>query len=215
MKEVLNLLNKKKIAVLVSGGGTNFQSIIDNINSNKINGEICVVISSKQGVYALERAKNNNIPYEIIERKNFDSASDFEAAMIDVLEKYGAEIIVLAGYLSIIGEKLVAKYKNKIVNIHPSLIPSFCGKGYYGLKVHEKVLEYGVKVTGATVHFVDEGTDTGPIIFQRSLQINNDDSPEILQKRVMEIEHVILPLAVKYLCEDKIKVVGRQTFILD
>lgn len=195
---------KAKIAVLVSGGGTNLQALIDSQKSGVLkSGEICVVISSNPNAYAIERAKINDIPYEIVSKKECGGQSVFEEKIVSVTEKYHADIIVLAGFMCILSENFTKRYQNRIINIHPSLIPSFCGKGYYGLKVHRAALEYGVKVTGATVHFVNEIPDGGKIIMQKAVEVCDDDTAEVLQKRVMEkAEWVILPLAVeKISCE--------------
>lgn len=186
------------IAVLVSGGGTNLQAIIDAINLGKITGaRITLVISNKPDAYALERAAKNDISACCINPKDYTNREEYDTAMIKALSKAGAELVVLAGFLVVLSSRFVKAYEGKIINIHPSLIPSFCGDGYYGLKVHEKVLERGVKVTGATVHFVDDGTDTGPIIMQKAVDVKQDDTPQILQKRVMEqAEWKILPAAI-------------------
>ncbi len=206
----------KKIAVLVSGGGTNLQAILDAQASAKIkSGKVCCVISSSPNAFALERAKNAGVPGECIRRKDYESVQAFDEALLNTLEKYDADIIVLAGFLCILGESIIRAYPNKIINVHPSLIPSFCGDGFYGLTVHEKALEYGVKVTGATVHFVNEITDGGAIILQKAVDILPEDDAESLQKRVMkEAEHIILPQAVELLCADKIKVDGRKVEIM-
>ncbi len=204
----------KNIAVFVSGGGSNLQAIIEGCQSGCIKGKIIAVISSKEGVYALERAKAASIPGYVFSAKDYPDRDALYDDIINLLESLQTDVIVLAGYLSILNEKIVRRFKNRIINVHPSLIPSFCGKGYYGIKVHEAVLEYGCKVTGATVHFVDEGTDTGAIIFQEAVEVRQDDTPESLQKRVLKVEHRLLPLAVKLLCEDKIAVEGRKTRIL-
>jgi phosphoribosylglycinamide formyltransferase-1 len=187
-----------RIAVLVSGGGTNLQAIIDKVNSKEImNTEIAVVISNKKDAYALERARINNIKELCISPKDFDNRDEFNRALLDTLVKENIDLVVLAGYLVVISNELVETFKNRIINVHPSLIPAFCGKGYYGLKVHEEALKRGVKVTGATVHFVDEGTDTGPIILQMPVMVEENDTPETLQRRVMEqAEWVILPKAI-------------------
>lgn len=175
------------IGVLVSGGGTNLQALIDSIDSGLIkNAQIAIVISSKEGVYAIERADKHNIPSAVISRKSYDSKEDFDYAILKEMKANNVDLIVMAGFLSIVGENLLKEYSNKIINIHPSLIPAFCGEGYYGLKVHEEVLKKGVKVTGATVHFVNVIPDGGPIILQDVVKINEDDTPELLQKRVME-----------------------------
>ena len=187
-----------KIAVLVSGGGTNLQAIIDAVNSGKItNTEIALVISNKEGAYALERAKNAGIEGKFISPKQFADREAYSQAMIDTIKAADCELVVLAGFLVVLSESFVKAFENKIINIHPSLIPSFCGDGFYGLRVHEEALKRGVKVTGATVHFVDSGTDTGPIIAQKAVYIEPGDTPEVLQKRVMEqAEWIILPQAI-------------------
>ena len=201
-----------RVGVLVSGGGTNLQAIIDGIKNKVItNTEIEVVISNKKDAYALVRAKENGINAECISPKDFDERKDFNQALIDTLDKYKVDLIVLAGFLVVLPPEMISKYRNKIINIHPSLIPSFCGNGFYGLKVHEKALERGVKVTGATVHFVDEGTDTGPIIYQKAVDILPGDTPEVLQKRVMDqAEWKIMPQAINDIANGKIKVVDNQ-----
>lgn len=198
-----------KIAVLVSGGGTNLQAIIDKIENGTIeNAKIEVVISNKKDAYALERAKNHGIKGECLSPKDFEKRQDFDAALLETLQKYQIDLVVLAGYLVIVPQNVVSAYANRIINIHPSLIPSFCGDGFYGLKVHEAVLARGNKVTGATVHFVDEGTDTGPIILQKAVYVQEGDTPEVLQKRVMEeAEWNILPEAIQLIANDQIEVV--------
>jgi len=199
------------IAVLVSGGGTNLQAIIDNPPSN---GRISVVISSKAGAYALERAANAGIPGVCIPRREYKEIGSYCRALEAALDPYSPDLIVLAGFIAVLDADFCSKYENRIINVHPALIPSFCGKGYYGLKVHEKALEYGVKLTGATVHFVNAETDGGPIIFQKSVEVKNGDTPEILQKRVMqEAEHILLPKAVKYFCDGKIHIDGRNVIV--
>ena len=187
-----------RVGVLVSGGGTNLQAIIDAVKSGDItNASIGVVISNKKDAYALTRAKENGIAAESVCIKDFESREKFNDALIEKIDSYNLDLIVLAGFLVVLPPELIAKYRNRIINIHPSLIPSFCGNGFYGLHVHEKALERGVKVTGATVHFVDEGTDTGPIIYQKAVEVLPGDTPEILQKRVMEqAEWKILPKAI-------------------
>lgn len=204
---------KIKIGVLISGSGTNLQSIIDNIENGNINGEITVVISNKKQAYGLERAKQKNIHAVYINSKNFESFDKFNDAIVEELEKHNVELVVLAGYLKILTDKFIGKYKNRIINIHPSLIPSFCGMGYYGINVHQKAVEYGVKISGATVHFVDEGADTGPIIIQEAVKVLSEDDAFTLQEKILKIEHKILPLAVKYYCEGKIEVSGRKVKI--
>ena len=195
-----------KIAVLVSGGGTNLQAIIDAIADGKItNTEIALVISNKDSAYALERAKNAGVKGMCISPKHFADKEAYSQEMIKVLKENEVELIVLAGFLVVLPESFVNAFEGKIINIHPSLIPSFCGDGFYGLKVHEKALERGVKVTGATVHYVDCGTDTGPIIDQKAVYIESGDTPEILQKRVMEqAEWIILPKAIDDIANGRI-----------
>lgn len=194
---------KTKIAVLVSGGGTNLQAIIDFAKAGKLNhGEIALVVSNNEGAYALERAKNNGIETDVVTRKTPEERQVFEDKLISLLEEKGIELIILAGFMCILSEKFTKKYDKRIINVHPSLIPSFCGTGYYGLKVHEEALKYGVKVTGATVHFVNEIPDGGEIIMQKAVYIEDGDTPEILQKRVMqEAEWIILPQAVEKVSE--------------
>lgn len=205
----------KNIVVLVSGGGTNLQALIDAQNSGEIkNGRIICVISSNPNAYALERAKNNSIDTEVIRRKDFESFEDYDNALTELLKSKNADLVVLAGFMTVLGTKVIRSFENKIINIHPALIPSFCGKGFYGLHVHEAVLEKGVKVTGATAHFVNEVCDGGPIIMQKAVEVKNGDTPEILQKRVMEqAEWKILPKSVALFCEGKIKVVNNKTIV--
>lgn len=197
-----------KLAVLVSGGGTNLQAIIDAISAGKItNACISVVISNNASAYALERARAHGIEALCISPKDFESREAFNQAFLDKLNSYNVDLVVLAGFLVVLPEMMIKEYTNRIVNIHPSLIPSFCGKGFYGLKVHEGVLARGVKVTGATVHFVDEGTDTGPIILQKAVEVEQGDTPEVLQHRVMEqAEWVILPKAIDLIANGKVSV---------
>lgn len=207
----------KNIVVLVSGGGTNLQALIDAQNRGEIkNGKISCVISSNPNAYALTRAENNKIPTEVIRRKDFAEFDEYDNALTELLKSKNADVVVLAGFMTILGSKVISAFENKIINIHPSLIPSFCGEGYYGLRVHEAALEKGVKVTGATAHFVNEVCDGGPIIIQKAVEIKNGDTPEVLQKRVMEqAEWKILPKAVSLFCEDKIIVKDNKTEILD
>lgn len=194
----------KNIAVLVSGGGTNLQSIIDATEAGEINGQIKVVISNKENAYGLERARKHNIEavFENDEKK-----------VIEILKEKEIDIVVMAGYLKIISADFVNEFKNRMINIHPSLIPSFCGKGYYGKKVHQGVLDYGAKVTGATVHFVTEGADEGPIIMQESVKVEQDDDADTLAARVLKVEHQILKKSVAILCDDKVRVDGRRVYI--
>lgn len=207
----------KNICVLVSGGGTNLQALIDAQKSGLIkNGKITCVIASKDGVYALERAKQNDIAARVIPRKEYDSVKDYTKAVTDALIEEKADLVVYAGFMTILDEQIVDAFPNKMMNVHPALIPSFCGKGFYGLHVHEEVLKKGVKLTGATVHFVTEECDGGPIILQKAVEVKNGDTPEILQKRVMEeAEWRILPQAVSLFCEDKIEVIDNKTIISD
>ena len=206
----------KKVAVLVSGGGTNLQAIIDaKANGIIKNAEISLVISNKASAFALERAKKAGIEARCISPSMFDTRELFNKALIKALDEAEIDLVVLAGFLVIIPEEMVAKYRNRIINIHPSLIPSFCGTGYYGLKVHEKALERGVKLTGATVHFVDEGTDSGPIILQKAVEVKDDDTAESLQLRVMEeAEWKILPEAIELIASGKVKVVDGKTVLI-
>ena len=204
-----------KIAVLVSGGGTNLQAIMDAIDDQTItNTKIEVVISYNKNAYALERAAKKGIPNLCISPKDFADRAEFNRVFLEQFNSYHVDLVVLAGFLVVIPPEMIAEYKNKIINIHPSLIPSFCGTGYYGLKVHEGVLNRGVKVTGATVHFVDEGTDTGPIILQKAVEVQSDDTPEILQRRVMEeAEWKILPQAIDLIANDRVVVEDHKTRI--
>lgn len=187
-----------RVVVMVSGGGTNLQAIIDAINNKDIiNTEIVAVISNNHGVYALERAKNAGIDAVVVSPKDFENRLAFNEALLETVDSYKPDLIVLAGFLVVIPEQMIDAYENRIINIHPSLIPSFCGTGYYGLKVHEAALSRGVKITGATVHYVDKGTDTGPIIMQKAVEVKEGDTPKTLQQRVMEeAEWKILPAAI-------------------
>ena len=206
-----------KIAVCVSGGGTNLQAIIDAVENGAItNTEIKVVISNNKNAYALERAKNHNIEGICISPKDYETRAEFNKAFLEKLDSYEVDLVVLAGFLVVIPPEMIAKYRNRIINVHPSLIPAFCGTGFYGLKVHEGALERGVKVTGATVHFVDEGTDTGPIILQKAVYIENGDTAEVLQKRVMEqAEWVILPKAIDFIANGKVSIVDGHAIITE
>ena len=206
----------KKIVVLVSGGGTNLQTLIDAEKRGEIKGgSITCVISSKPDAYALERAKRNGIPTRVISRKDYTDVSSYTKAVTDALIEEKADLVVYAGFMTILDEQVVRAFPYKMMNVHPALIPSFCGKGFYGLHVHEAVLESGVKLTGATVHFVTEDCDAGPIILQKAVEVENGDTSEILQKRVMgQCEWKILPKAVSLFCEGRIKVVGNKTEII-
>jgi len=203
-----------RLGVMVSGGGTNLQAIIDKIHSGELaNCEIVTVVSSRPGVYALERALKSGIPAVCISRKDFTEAEEYEQALIGHFKQFKVDLVVLAGYLSMLPQSFVTEYRNKIMNIHPSLIPSFCGKGYYGIIPHQKALEYGVKVTGATVHFVDFEYDSGPIILQKAVEVMDDDTPESLQKRVMQVEWEILPMAIRLYSEGRLELDGRKVKI--
>ena len=193
---------KKRIAVLVSGGGTNLQALLEAEEAGKIpHGEIALVISNKPGVYALERAKNFGVPAGVIDKKELGSQAAFEAELQAVLERNGTDLIILAGFMCILSENFTSKWPKRIINVHPALIPSFCGEGFYGLRVHQAALDYGVKVTGATVHFVNEIPDGGEIIAQKAVYIEEGDTPEILQRRVMEqAEWILLPEAAEKVC---------------
>lgn len=206
-----------RVGVMVSGGGTNLQAIIDSINNGTItNASIEVVVSNNYNAYALERAKNNGIEAVCVSPKDYKERAMYNDELIKTLDSYNLDLIVLAGCMVVLPKELIEKYKNRIINIHPALIPSFCGKGYYGLHVHEKVLERGVKLTGATVHFVDEGTDTGPIILQKAVEVRYGDTPEILQKRVMEeAEWKIMPQVINLIANGKILIENSFVRILD
>lgn len=205
----------KKIGVLVSGGGTNLQALIDAEAAGKLgNGKISLVISSKPEVYALERARNNGIESVVLSRKDYDSIRDYSRALADMLSSRQIDLVVLAGFLTIIDENMYERFPNRIINVHPALIPSFCGKGYYGLRVHEAALEKGVKISGATVHIVTPECDAGPIILQKAVDIIEGDTPETLQRRIMEeAEWKILPEAVKLFCEDRIIIENNKVHI--
>lgn len=200
-----------KIGVLVSGGGTNLQAVIDRVHHKS--GEIVVVIANNADAYGLTRAQNSGIPTAVVLESDFEDYDAFNAEIIRILKDKGVELVVLAGYMKIITPAFVEAYPNKIINIHPALIPSFCGEGYYGMHVHEAVIDYGVKVTGATVHFVNEEADAGPIIAQKTVEVADDDTPESIQKKVLEIEHTLLPWVVEQYCLGRITVEGRKTKI--
>lgn len=204
-----------KLGIMVSGGGTNLQAIIDKIESGFLaDCRIVTVVSSRAGAYALERAKNSGIPAAVISKKDFSSVEEYDQALIEHFTKHDVGLVVLAGFLSMLGEGFVNAYRNRIINIHPSLIPSFCGKGFYGLIPHIKALEYGVKVTGATAHFVDYEYDSGPIILQKAVEVKDGDTPETLQQRVMqEAEWEILPEAVRLYSEGRLVIEGRKVRI--
>ena len=207
----------KNIAVLVSGGGTNLQALIDAQNEGIIkSGKITCVISSNPDAYALERARNNNIETAVIRRKDFETFLEYDLALTELLKSKCADLVVLAGFMTILGHQVISEFKNRMINIHPALIPSFSGEGFYGLKVHKAALEKGVKLSGATTHFVTEECDAGPIIMQRAVEVHNDDTPETLQRRIMEnVEWKILPISVELFCSDKITVKDNKTYIID
>lgn len=204
-----------KIVVLVSGGGTNLQAVIDGVSEGTIsNTQIAGVISNNKNAYALERARDNGIPGVCVSPKDYESRELFNAKFLETVNSFEPDLIVLAGFLVVIPAAMIETYRNRMINIHPSLIPAFCGKGYYGLKVHEAALLRGVKVVGATVHFVDEGTDTGPIILQKAVEVEAGDTPEILQRRVMEqAEWKILPRAIDLIANGKVSVQENRTVI--
>ncbi len=202
-----------KIGVLISGNGSNLQAIIDQVESGHINGRIELVISNKESAYGLIRSKNAGIESKYINSRNFINNEEFNLRLIEEFQRKNVDLIILAGFLKILTKDFIAKYPNKIINIHPSLIPSFSGKNFYGNKIHEEVLKYGVKYTGVTVHFVDEGTDTGPIILQEVVPVVQDDTIDSLQGRVLEVEHRVLVRAVKLYCEGRIQVHGRKVII--
>ena len=205
-----------RVVVMVSGGGTNLQAIIDSVKDGTItNTQIVGVISNNKNAYALKRAEENDIPSMCVSPKDFETRDIFNEKLLEAVDSYEPDLVVLAGFLVVIPPEMIKKYENRMINIHPSLIPSFCGKGYYGLKVHEAALARGVKVVGATVHFVDEGTDTGPIILQKAVEVQQGDTPEVLQRRVMEqAEWKILPKAIDLIANGKVRVDDHKTTIL-
>ena len=209
-------MSAKRIAVLVSGGGTNLQALIDAQRRGDIaGGEIAAVIASKPGAYALERAARAGIPGYVVARRDYPDSRAMTVALVDKLKELDIDLVVLAGFMVILTEEIVRAYPNAILNVHPALIPSFCGEGYYGLHVHEKALEYGVKLSGATVHFVSEACDGGPIVLQKAVAVEDGDTPEALQRRIMErAEWVILPQAVSLFCQGRLQVEGRTVRIL-
>ena len=205
------------IAVLVSGGGTNLQAMLDAKARGEIpNGRFACVVASNPKAYALERAKNAGVETEVLVRKEFSTQDDYDDALLGLLERHNIDLVVLAGFMTILSERVAKAYAYRMINVHPALIPSFCGQGYYGLRVHEAALEYGVKVTGATVHFVNEVADGGAIILQKAVEVQNGDTPEILQKRVMEqAEWEILPKAVSLFCDGKIKIQAGKAVVIE
>jgi len=207
-------MKKVKIAVMISGGGTNLQSLIDKIHNKNVGGEIVLVISNKEDAYGLTRAKNSDIKATITNRKQYESVLKYEEALINILEEANVDLVVLAGYLAFIPIEVIKKYKNQIINIHPSLIPSFCGKGFYGDKVHQEVINRGVKLTGATVHFVNEEMDGGPIIIQKQVNVEFSDTVQSVKSKVLDIEHEILPLAVRLFIEGKLRVINNRVEVI-
>ena len=205
----------KNIVVLVSGGGTNLQALIDAEKSGIIkNGRITCVIASKEGVYALERAAQNGIKSRVIPRKEYADSVSYSKAILEALNEEKADLVVLAGFMTILDKCVTSAYAYKIINVHPALIPSFCGEGFYGLKVHEAALAYGVKVSGATIHFVNEEADAGAIILQGTVNVERDDTPEVLQRRIMEnVEWKLLPQAVSLFCQDRIEIIGGKAYV--
>ena len=205
----------KNIVVLVAGGGTTMQALIDAEKRGEIKGgKITCVISSKEGAYALKRAENANIPAVVIPRKDYSDSLSYSKAILAELDRQKADLVVLAGFMTILDECVTKAYDYRIINVHPALIPSFCGEGFYGLKVHEKALEYGVKISGATIHFVNEEADAGAIILQGAVNVENDDTPEVLQKRIMEnVEWKLLPKAVSLFCEDRITIKDGKAYV--
>ena len=206
---------KKNIAVLVSGGGSNLQSLIDSQKNTYFNGEIKLVISNNKNAYGLERAKQNQIPAFYINKQEYPQNEDYDQQILKLLKEYQIDLIVLAGYLKYVTPILIDAYKNQIMNIHPALLPAFGGKNFYGMKVHQALYERGAKISGATVHFVDAGQDTGPIIVQESIPLDQNWQPEDIQKAVLKVEHKILPLAVKYFCENRLTVEKTRVYIKD
>lgn len=203
----------KRLAVFVSGTGSNFLAVCDAIEKENIPAKIALVISSSAKALALNRAAQKGISTAVVDRATYPEQEQRQDAILSLLKDYNIDYCILAGYLAIVGPRIIQEYRNRIINIHPSLIPSFCGQGYYGKRVHQAVLDYGAKISGATVHFVDEGTDTGPIILQKSVKVQQDDTAETLAARVLKVEHELLPKAVDLLCRGKLQVVGRRVII--
>jgi len=203
-----------RIAVMISGGGTNLQALIDKIHNKNVGGEIVLVVSNKENAYGLTRAKNSGIENMIMNKKQYDSDLEYKEALMKLLKESEVDLIILAGYLAFIPIEIIKKYENKIMNVHPSLIPSFCGKGFYGDKVHQEVINRGVKLTGATVHFVNEEMDGGPIIIQKQVKVEFSDTVQSLQNKVLDIEHEILPLAVRLFIEGKLRVINNRVEVI-
>lgn len=207
-------MSKINIGVLVSGGGSNLQALIDAVEKGEIEGKIALIISSNPEAYALERARKHSIEGIYIGKNNYPSLAERSNRILEILKERNIDLIVLAGYMNQLGTEIIQSFSNRIINIHPSLIPSFCGKGFYGQRVHQAALDYGVKITGATVHFVDEGMDTGPIILQEAVAVEVEDTVETLGAKVLAIEHKLLPQAVKLFAEDRLRVEGRKVAIV-
>lgn len=207
-------MKKVNIVVMISGGGTNLQALIDKIHNKDVGGDIKLVVSNNKNAYGLIRAKNSGIETIVINKDQYNSALQYEEALINILEKAKIDLIVLAGYLAFVPDKVIEIYENRVINIHPSLIPSFCGKGFYGEKVHQGAINKGVKISGATVHFVNKVVDDGPIIIQRCVDVDFNDTVESLRKRVLAVEHEILPLGVKLFIENRLKVIDNKVEIL-
>jgi phosphoribosylglycinamide formyltransferase-1 len=202
-----------KLGVLVSGSGTNLQAIIDSIENEKLPATVEAVISSRADAYAITRAKNHGIPAYCVLKKEYPNPKTYEAEMLRILESHGVELVVLAGFLTVLSSHFINKYRNRIINIHPALLPSFCGKGFYGIKVHEAVIDSGVRVSGATVHFVDEGTDTGPIILQEVVPVLQHDTSQTLADRVLQVEHQLLPEAIRLFADGRLLINGGKVII--
>ncbi|HHV38865.1 MAG TPA: phosphoribosylglycinamide formyltransferase [Tepidimicrobium sp.] len=206
-------MSSVNIGVLISGGGTNLQSIINNVGAGNIDGKIRVVISNRKDAYGLIRARNAGIETLYIDEDGYDTAKEFNKRILQELSKRDVELVVLAGYMKVLPKEFVEEYAGRIINVHPSLIPSFCGRGCYGDRVHKMALDYGVKITGVTVHFVDEGTDTGPIILQRAVEVMDDDTVDTLKDRVLKVEHELLPEAIRLYCQGRLTIKGRKVII--
>jgi phosphoribosylglycinamide formyltransferase-1 len=206
---------RKRIAIFASGGGTNLQAVMDACREGAIPGDVALVIYNRKQAYAKVRAEEAGIPTRYINKLMFETPGEKDAAILDALREYGIDIIVLAGYLDIMGPSVVAAYRHRIVNTHPALIPMFCGMGYYGERVHQAAIDYGVKVSGCTIHLVDEGTDTGPILLQEAVPVLPGDDAKTLAARILPVEHRLLPRAVALLCEDRVRVEGRRAYIID
>jgi len=206
-------LRKASLGILVSGTGTNMYSIAKKCLSRELPAVVSVVISSRENAPALEKARSLGIPSYVVRKKNFQSQTEYEDKMIAILKAHNVDLVVLAGFLNILSPYFIDAFRWKIINVHPSLIPAFCGPGYYGMKVHEAVIQYGVKITGVTVHFVDESVDGGPIILQRPVEVDDDDTPETLAEKVKQVEHEVLPEAIKLIVENELRIVGRKVLI--